>query len=280
MNLGYVLKRFVRRQLPDTWAFGLLKLIGRSNKAERIPADVWAILRERLNGVGIDITDKHVVEIGSGRYARLGLQMLRAGAASVTLIDLYATDLNNREHRSMLMQDCAGLGLDWDEVATRVQTVTGEFTSLPVPLRESRPDVVISSAVLEHTVDPRRVLSTCWEWLKPGGQTSHQIDLRDHVFESPLEMLTFSEATWRRWLCPKRGFHLNRWRLPEYVEAMREVGFVNIGYQVLQRDEAALRSVMPRLNERFREFSPDILSVLVVHIYGQKPLEEELDDRR
>jgi len=280
MDLEYVMKRFIRRHLPDAWAFGLLELIGRSNKAEIIPAHVWVNLRERLNGVGIDIAGKHIVEIGSGRYARLGLQMLGAGAARVTLVDLYATALSNREHQSILKEDCARLELSWDEVVTRVQVLTGDITSLPIPPLEARPDVVISSAVLEHTLDPRRVLGTCWEWLKPGGRASHQIDLRDHVFESPFEMLTFSESTWQRWLCPKRGFFLNRWRLPEYVEAMERVGFVNIGYQVLQQDETALQAILPRLNERFREFSPDMLSVLVVHLYGEKPMETDANDTR
>jgi len=125
--------------------------------------------------------------------------------------------------------------------------------------------------VLEHTLDPQDVFAQCWAWLKPGGWTSHEIDLRDHLFEFPFEMLTFSEETWQRWLCPKRGFHQNSWRLPEYLEAIRHAGFVNIGYKVLQRDEATLREILPRLDERFKYLDPDMLSVLVVHLYGERP---------
>lgn len=84
-------------------------------------------------------------------------------------------------------------------------------------------------------------------------------------------MLTFSEEIWQRWLNPKRGFHQNRWRLPEYLEALKSARFVNTGYRVLQRDEATLREILPRLNERFRDMDPDMLSVLVVHLYGEKP---------
>jgi len=272
MNLLYVVKRLFRRQIPDRWAFVLLRLFGGSNSAETTPDEGWAELKRRLDRVGIDTAGRHVVEVGSGRYARLGLQMLRSGVARVTLIDPYAVDVNDREHRSVLMDDCARLGLGWDDVASRLRVLTGDVTSLPVPSLEARPDLVVSSAVLEHTLDPLQVLAACWEWLKPGGQTSHTIDLRDHVFESPFEMLTFSDKIWKRWLCPKRGFYLNRWRLPEYSSAMKEAGFINRGCEILERDEAALREIMPRLNEQFRNMDPDTLSVLGLHVYGEKPV--------
>lgn len=280
MNVAYVAKRFVRRQIPDDWAFTLLRLRGHDNAAEAAPDRAWQKRKRQLDEVGIDIAGRHIAEMGSGRYARLALQMLRSRAACVTLVDLYATDVNDREHKALLMDDCAQLGLGWDDMATRVRVLTGDMTSLPIPAVEARPDIVISSAVLEHTVDPERALVACWEWLRPGGQTSHVIDLRDHVFESPFEMLAYSARAWQRWLCPKRGFHLNRWRLPEYLDAMDALGFVNIGYQVLERDEAGLREIMPRLDERFKDIRPDMLSVLVVHVYGEKPILGGANDPR
>jgi SAM-dependent methyltransferase len=280
MNIPYISKRLARRQIPDAWAFGLLKLLGRSNLAEVAPDKAWSKIKGRLDRLGIELAGRDVVEIGSGRYARLALQMLTAGVKRVTLADLYALDVNDKEQKSLLREDCVQLGLEWEEVVARVRVLTGDIISLPVPPVELRPDVVTSSAVLEHTLDPQRVLAACWAWLKPGGHASHEIDLRDHVFRSPFEMLTFSDDVWRRWLCPKRGFHLNRWRLPQYFEAMREAGFINIGYEVLQRDESGLRAILPRLDERFQAMDPDMLSVLVVHLYGQKPVCEGSDGAR
>ncbi len=271
MNLQYVVKRILRRQIPDGWAFGLLKLMGQGNLAEVAPAEAWARLEERLDGVGTDVVGRHVVEIGSGRHARLGLQMLGAGAKRVTLVDLYAADLNQPKHKALLQEDCVKLGLGWEDVTKRVRILSGDFAHLPTPAFEESADIVLSSAVLEHTLSPQDVLAACYAWLKPGGHTSHEIDLRDHLFEFPFEMLTFSEEIWQRWLNPKRGFHQNRWRLPEYLEAIKSARFVNTGYRVLQRDEATLREILPRLNERFRDMDPDMLSVLVVHLYGEKP---------
>jgi SAM-dependent methyltransferase len=271
MNVKYVAKRFLRRRLPDSWAFALLNSLGRGNPAETLPDWAWTHLENRLGQEGIGVAGKHVLEVGSGRYSRLALRMLHEGAARVTLVDPVAVDLNEDKHRSLLLEDCVKLGFDWDEVLTRVQVLREDLTTLPLPPVEARPDLVVSSAVLEHSHDPQVVLATCWAWLKPGGQTSHMIDLRDHVFEAPLEMLTFSEEVWQRWLCPKRGFHLNRWRLPNYLDAMHEVGFVKVRYRATQRDEAGLETIMLRLDRQFKDMDPGMLSVLMVDLYGEKP---------
>ena len=97
------------------------------------------------------------------------------------------------------------------------------------------------------------------------------IDLRDHLFDTPFEMLTCSDRTWDRWLDPKSRFHLNRWRLEDYLRAMRKANFAEIDYQSLQKDEAELMEIWPRLHRRFREMDPDLLSIMVVHLYARKP---------
>jgi hypothetical protein len=197
--------------------------------------------------------------------------MLGAGASRVTLIDLYAVPLHDPQQQSMLSQDCAMLGLEASGALQRIDVVTGDVTSVPVPGCDMRVDILISGATLEHVRDPERALARCWAWLKPGGATSHIVGLRDHSSGHPFEMLTFSDEVWERWFNPKGGFQLNRWRITDYLRAMQGVGFVNICYQVLQRDETGVMKVMPRLNERFRGISTDLLSLVMVHLYGEKP---------
>jgi SAM-dependent methyltransferase len=249
------------------------------NLSEIDPGKALSELNRRLERIGTDLKDKHILEVGSGRHARLAVQMLHAGADSVSLVDLYAVGLNDPVHRSMLLQDCAALGLGPDETLSRIELLNADFTSLAVPAPDLKADIVTSSAVLEHTHDPEHVLAACWQWLKPGGLTSHVIDLRDHVFETPFEMLTFSDQTWDRWLSPKGGYHLNRWRLPDYLEAMPAAGFVDVQYEVLDRDRHALQKVMPRLNERFAGLEEDALSVLSVHVWGKRPRRVNTPDR-
>lgn len=270
MNLKYVLKGLIRHHVPDKWFFHLMELSGRTRPAESDPNGVFAMWKERFDSIGLSLEGRHVVEVGSGRYARLALHMLSSGASRVTLIDLYAVPLHKPEHRSMLAQDCTNLGLDADALQ-RIDVITGDFNSVQVPPFEMKADIVISSATLEHVHDPQRLWARCWEWLKPGGATLHIIDLRDHSSGYPFEMLTFSDKVWERWFNPKGGFHLNRWRITDYLRAMHEVGFENVCYEGLQKDEPGLMKVMPRLHERFHGISRDLLSLLVVHLYGEKP---------
>jgi SAM-dependent methyltransferase len=274
MNLKYVLVGVARHYAPEWLMFVHLKLRGKSNSAESDPAAQFAEWKKRLDERGVTLTGKRVVEVGSGRYARLALRLVAAGASCVTLVDLYATPLDEPSHKSLLAHDCEGMGLDVNDALARIEVVQGDFTSLPVPSPDDRADLVISSAVLEHVRDPKAALACCGEWLKPGGVTCHVVDLRDHSlsFQYPFEMLTFSEPVWERWFNLRGGFHLNRWRAPDYVQSMRDAGFVNVSYEVLQRDEEGLRKILPRLNTRFREMGKDMLSVLVILLFGEKPL--------
>ena len=271
MRLVYVLRGLIRHQIPDRWFFGLMNLFGNSTLSETDPDGSILELLRRLESIGIDLRGKHILDVGSGRYARVALRMLKAGADRVTLVDLYAVELAEPEHRSVLLQDCINLDLDAEDALARIRVYTGDVTSMPTATREQAADIVSSAATLEHARDPQAVLAKCWEWLKPGGLTSHFIDLRDHSFRFPFEMLTFSDRVWKRWLDPQGGFSLNRWRLTDYVRAMQRIGFSGIEYEVLQTDEAGLRAVMPRLDEQFRGISTDVLSVLWVHLYARKP---------
>ena len=82
----------------------------------------------------------------------------------------------------------------------------------------------------------------------------------------------------RRWLFPEWGFHLNRWRLAEYVEAMQNAGVVGIECEVLHQDEAGLMEILPRLSKRFRDVDPRRRPVIVVHTHARKPFQKDSDD--
>ena len=84
-------------------------------------------------------------------------------------------------------------------------------------------------------------------------------------------MLTFSDQVWSRWLDLGGGFHLNRWRVPDYLHAAHDSRFVDVGYEILLKDEAALKTILPRVDYRFRSVSEEMLAILLVSLYGQKP---------
>lgn len=270
MNWKYVLLRFVRRSIPDSWFFVVMKLAGLDNTSESSPDEAFADWQAYAERQGLSFEGKHVYEIGSGRYAKLALRMLAAGARRVSMVDPFAVGLDDPTHQAILQADCAKLGLNFPDAIDRLQVINTDVLALPPSELDDCPDFIISKSVLEHLHDPARVLQRCYEWLRPGGVTFHIVDLRDHYFSYPYEMLTFSQNAWDRWLNPKGGFHLNRWRLPSYLDAMKQAGFAHVHYEPIVQDPDGLTAVLPRLDRSFRSVSPEVLSILMIHLYGEK----------
>lgn len=271
MKQMYVMKRLIRRQIPAPVFFGIMTASGRTAKAEDRPDEVLESMVDRLRHLPIGLEGKHVLDLGGGRYARIAVRLLKANASHVTLADHYARPLTDLRHRKILDEDCLRLGLESAETMQSISIIVGEFLDSSPSDPAARADLIISDSTMEHVSDPAAILKKCWEWLRPGGFVSHRIDLRDHLFDTPFEMLTYSDRTWCRWLNPKRGFHLNRRRLPDYLDALHEAKFDDVSYQVLQKDEGGLREIWPRLDDRFREMDPDLLAVTVVHLSARKP---------
>jgi SAM-dependent methyltransferase len=273
MNLKYIIPGIVRRFVPEQVLFAGMKLRGNGSRGEHEPARYFAEWQEHFKARGISLADRHILDVGSGRYARFALWMLAAGARRITLIDLYALPLDSAEHQELLKQDCTTLGLDLADMMTRIDIIQSDFTHLPIPAPEQQVDLVISSTALEHVHDPAQILAHCYAWLKPGGVTCHFVDLRDHnlSFRYPFEMLTFSDQVWGRWFNLRGGFHVNRWRTPEYLRAMDAVGFEAVSYERVGEDSAGLQKILPRLNARFQNITPDMLAILGIYLYGKKP---------
>lgn len=273
MNLKYVLIGLVRKHAPESVFYAVMKMRGEGNGAEIAPDLYFGEWQKQLAKHGVTVADKHVLELGSGRYARLGLRLLGAGARRVTLVDFYATPLRTPSHYTMLARDCAALGLDIEDALSRIEVIRGDITTLPPPSPNRQVDLVSSRAVLEHVRDPRLVLECCRNWLRPGGVTYHWIDMRDHnlQFQYPFEMLAYSNKVWERWFDLRGGFHVNRCRLPDYLRAIEDAGFIHVKHEVDMQDKQGLQEILPRIDKRFRSLSKEVLSTLAIYLYGEKP---------
>jgi SAM-dependent methyltransferase len=109
-------------------------------------------------------------------------------------------------------------------------------------------DIVISSSVYEHLDDVEGITRALARLTKPEGIQIHYVDLRDHFFKYPFEMLRFSESTWRRWLNPSSNH--NRYRLWDYRRVF-EASFGQVEIEVLSREEEAFRKIRPYLRPEF-----------------------------
>jgi hypothetical protein len=72
----------------------------------------------------------------------------------------------------------------------------------------------LSNSVFEHVEDVPAHVEACAAITRAGGYNFHLIDLRDHFFKYPFEMLRYSEPVWRSLL--NASNNLNRWRYKDY----------------------------------------------------------------
>jgi hypothetical protein len=130
-------------------------------------------------------------------------------------------------------------------------------------------DIIISSSVYEHLEDVEGITRALAGLTKPDGIHIHYVDLRDHFFKYPFEMLRFSERTWRTWLNPSSNH--SRYRLWDYRRAFQAC-FEQVEIEVLSREEDAFHKVRPHLRPEF--VSGDIAedAVGVVQVVASKPL--------
>jgi hypothetical protein len=101
--------------------------------------------------------------------------------------------------------------------------------------------------------------------LKPGGVTSHQIDLRDHRdFDRPLDFLRYSDRVWSLMTSHRPG-QPNRWRASDILQA-----FDRHGLDVYSLDRSPTSKVSERQRARFaprfRSKSLDDLGTLEVFL--------------
>jgi SAM-dependent methyltransferase len=109
-------------------------------------------------------------------------------------------------------------------------------------------DLVLSNSVYEHLDDVDGVTRALAALTRPDGRHIHFVDLRDHFFKYPFEMLCYSERVWRGWLNPSSNH--NRFRLRDYRRTFEQF-FARVGIEALGREEIAFEKARPRIRPEF-----------------------------
>ena len=92
MNLKYIFLRRIRRILPETITRSLLRrgIFIKPGLETREPHEAALRYRDALREKGIHLQGKHILVFGYGGRFAIGVELLRLGAAHVTLTDLFA----------------------------------------------------------------------------------------------------------------------------------------------------------------------------------------------
>lgn len=231
----------VRLALSEGWGI-------RPGLETRRPGAATARYIRALRDAGHTLQGAQVFVLGYGGSFGLGISLLQAGAAHVILQDPYAP-MWDRINRELAENAEPYLHLDGRRVVPdpRWITVVKEQV-IEYAKSADKVDIVLSSSVFEHIPNPAEVASAASRLTRPDGLNLHIIDLRDHYFKYPFEMLCHSERNWKRYLNPP--VNLNRYRLADYRQVFSE-SFGMVECQILESDLSAFHQTKPRIRSEF-----------------------------
>ena len=217
-DLLYLIPRLIRHHLPDSVVRALLEYALIIHPGLETSKPETAVLRylQMLAVKDISIEGKRVMVFGYGGNYGVGCGLLRAGAGHVVLCER-AGFPESRRNVKLLPQFSQYLSCVDGKVTPEPAYFTrvhGDIRQVAAQRLAPPVDLVLSSYVYEHLDDQKGITAALVALTAPGGAHLHLIDLRDHYFRFPFEMLCYSEQVWQRWLNP--GSNLNRCRLPDY----------------------------------------------------------------
>jgi SAM-dependent methyltransferase len=201
-----------------------------------------------------------VLEIGPGGDVAVAALFVKHGAVEAVCID-------NEPWLSADEDVYAALGLD----SSTLERVRYEAPCAieSAPFDDASFDIVYSHACFEHIAEPASAIRNVGRMLKPGGVTTHEIDLRDHRdFDEPLRLLKHHDLTWKL-ATSRRPATPNRWRMSDYEREFRASGLVIVDLVragTVTVTESERRSFAPR----FRTLSLDDLGTTNIFVTAIK----------
>lgn len=267
----YVLLRLVRRFLPEEIVRAMLRrgVVIKPGLETEAPQEAVALYAEMLADRGITLEGKSVLVFGYGGNFAVAVGLLERGARMVVLSDKYAVP-DERRNRGLLpqysqyLQDVNGTVLPNPE---HITLLDGDILEVD---RLDAVDIVLSNSVYEHL--GAGIVSAITTKLaaltEAEGVHLHSVDLRDHYFTYPFEMLTFAPKTWERWLNPTSN--LNRMRLPDYKRVFEDC-FGQVELFDLVMDYENFERCRDRIQPEFLSGSPEIDAVTRVKIFAAGP---------
>jgi hypothetical protein len=129
-------------------------------------------------------------------------------------------------------------------------------------------DLLVTTSVYEHLQQPEKITKSLAQLTDAHGSQLHFIDLRDHYFSYPFEMLCYSEPVWRQWLNPSSN--LNRWRIKVY-EGLFQMYFSRVTIHYDEHDWSEFQLNKDRIRPEFLSGNDEIDSVTQINVIAFNP---------
>lgn len=275
MNLRYLTLRLIRHFLPEPVTRFLLRRgwIIRPGMETLNPAGAVTRYREVLAERGESLEAKRVLVFGYGGNFAVGAELLRAGARHVVLLDRFAPP-DNRRNAQLLSAYPEYFRVEHGQVRAVSEFITLIHDDIKNVISSGieQFDVVVSTSVFEHLDDVQGLTAALAALTQPNGTQIHFVDLRDHYFKLPFEMLKFSELVWKHWLNPTSN--LNRFRLRDYRRIFDDF-FADVEIRVLDREPSAFSSARARIRPEFFTGDDDHDTVTLIRLVARQPLRKQ-----
>jgi SAM-dependent methyltransferase len=272
VNLRYLLLRLARHFMSESIARFLLKRrwIIRPGLES---SDPLAAVEQYLKGLkqrDKSIKGQRALVFGYGGRFAVGVELLAQGASHVVLCDHFVL-LDRERNLELLPKYEKYLHVVNEEVLPRPEQITllhGDIRDEKIQTQISAVDLVLSTSVYEHLDDVEGITSALAKLTAPAGNLLHFVDLRDHYFKFPFEMLAYSETIWKNFLNPTSN--LNRYRLPSYQKIFEKY-FGQIQINVLARQEDEFKKMGNRVRQEFITGDISIDSVTLIELFAETP---------
>ena len=201
---------------------------------------------------------------GYGGYFGVAVGLLEQGAKHVVLLDPYAS-LDDKRNKTLMDQYAGYVRREGKRVVPEPSSITLWHDTLKIyaDREQSKVDLLLSSSVMEHVGSPEAEAEQMARVLEAGGAQLHFVDLRDHYFRYPFEMLCYSEEIWRRFLNP--GSNLNRFRAWQYEASFKKY-FDDVRWAALEHDRPAFLNEKSRIRSEFLTGDDQIDAVTKISI--------------
>jgi hypothetical protein len=271
-NLKYIIARVIRHFLPEGAVSFLLKhsLIIRPGLETLTPEKAVKRYVEKLNLHKLSLFGKRIMVFGYGGNLAIGCLLLEAGARQVVLCEregfpheLHFEELAKRYPQYFIQEA--------DRYTLNPQFIVlyhGDIVKLTANNSFEKNDLVLSTSVFEHLTKPEPVTNALAQLTSPSGSQLHFIDLRDHYFKYPFEMLCYSNATWEKWLNPTSN--LNRLRISDY-RTMFNRCFSETKIMADERDLENFFISRTRIQKQFLSGNDEEDSTTQIHLFASIP---------
>jgi hypothetical protein len=135
-----------------------------------------------------------------------------------------------------------------------------------IPFADYLPcDLIFSRSVYEHLDDVEGITAALVSLTCSQGWHVHLIDLSDHFFKYPFEMLMYSPGTWRNWLNPTSN--LNRLRYRDYQRVFEKY-LDQVQITPMQRQPEAFEQARRRIRPEFLSGDAQIDAITYISVTG------------